>query len=178
MTIINFDKATIHVVDLMANGVGRDYELKSYVGYGAPDINKQLDADFPDGWQILWRENYPGGDDCPLDLSEYVEMYDPDGRCKLAPDEMQPFDAWVRYECPDCKPADQLISDFRDKYVGERDSESDFAREIVDEYITGSGKEDLLALYFDYETFERDLFMSDYYALYSDDGACYIFHRY
>lgn len=178
MTGINFDNAAIHVVGLMHNDEGRDYKLCDYVGYGAPDINKQLDTDFPNGWQILWHENYPGGDECPLDLEEYVEMYDPDGRCELTADEMQPFDAWVRYEVPNYKPGDQLIRDFRGKYVGEWDSKSDFAREIADEYITCSSGENLLALYFDYAAFERDLFINDYYAVYSEDGACYIFHRY
>lgn len=63
---------------------------------------------------------------------------------------------------------DDLISAFENAYIGEYDSEVDFARELIAERedLTDFAKE-----YFDYEAYARDLFLGDYW---SDGG--YVFH--
>jgi len=55
---------------------------------------------------------------------------------------------------------DQLISNFEDDYVGQYDSEEDFARELIDEITDLT---DFVKQYFDYEAFARDLFCCDYW---------------
>jgi antirestriction protein len=55
------------------------------------------------------------------------------------------------------------ISDFQDAYVGEWNSEQEFADNIADETITPDLPE-MGQLYFDYEKFARDLFISDYWS--------------
>lgn len=61
-----------------------------------------------------------------------------------------------------------LIGDFEIDYIGEYDSEEDFARELIDE------RDDLTAFtreYFDYEAYAYDLFRGEYW---SEDG--YVFY--
>ena len=54
------------------------------------------------------------------------------------------------------------LEHFEDCYVGEYDSEEDFARHIVDECYDLERTMGNLAQYFDYEAFGRELFMWDY----------------
>lgn len=63
------------------------------------------------------------------------------------------------------------LDKFEDYYVGEFDSEEDFARHIIDECydLEQMGN---LSYYFDYSAFAHDLFMCDYYF---DNG--YVFRR-
>ncbi len=58
-------------------------------------------------------------------------------------------------------------------YVGEYDSEEDFAREIVNDCYDLEKLMGHLANYFDYDAYARDLFMYDYYY---DNG--YVFRHY
>lgn len=51
----------------------------------------------------------------------------------------------------------------QDAYVGVYDSEEDFAEEIVSDCYDLDNMMGSLACYFDYEKFDRDLFMCDYY---------------
>lgn len=54
---------------------------------------------------------------------------------------------------------DNLIAGFHDDYLGEYDSEEDYAMELVDECYD---LPEIAKTYFDYKQFARDLFMSDY----------------
>ena len=55
------------------------------------------------------------------------------------------------------------LEHFKDCYVGEYDSEEDYAREFVDEFYDLENLMGHLANYFDYDAYARDLFMWDYY---------------
>ena len=55
------------------------------------------------------------------------------------------------------------ISDFEEAYCGEWNSEQEFADNMADETITPELPE-MGQLYFDYEKFERDLFLGDYWS--------------
>lgn len=61
---------------------------------------------------------------------------------------------------------------FEDAYVGQYDSEREFAEELVDDTGMLADAPDFLLTYFDYDAFARDLFMTDYYM--SDSG--HVFH--
>ena len=65
------------------------------------------------------------------------------------------------------------LEHFEDCYVGEYDSEEDFAREIVNDCYDLEKQMGHLANYFDYDAYARDLFMWDYYY---DKG--YVFRHY
>lgn len=53
-----------------------------------------------------------------------------------------------------------LLSKFNDCYLGKFDNEEDFGIYIVDEFYD---LPEIARIYFDYEKFARDLFMTDYY---------------
>lgn len=59
---------------------------------------------------------------------------------------------------------DDLKSEFENDYIGEYDSEEDFARELVEERNDLS---EFAKQYFDYEAYARDLFCNSYW---SDSG--------
>ena len=65
-------------------------------------------------------------------------------------------DAFIDWGCEE-------LEHFEDCYVGEYDSEEDFAREIVNECYDLENMMGDLANYFDYDAYARDLFMCDYY---------------
>ena len=65
-------------------------------------------------------------------------------------------DAFIDWDC-------EKLEHFEDCYVGEYDSEEDFAREIVNECYDLGKQMGHLANYFDYDAYARDLFMYDYY---------------
>uniref|UniRef100_UPI00117ED2AD antirestriction protein ArdA n=1 Tax=Myroides sp. N17-2 TaxID=2030799 RepID=UPI00117ED2AD len=54
---------------------------------------------------------------------------------------------------------DALFEAFEDDYQGHYDSEEDFAYQIIKDCYDLS---DFVKSYFDYESFARDFFMSDY----------------
>ena len=64
------------------------------------------------------------------------------------------------------------LEHFEDCYVGEYDSEEDFAREIVNDCYDLEKLMGRLANYFDYDAFARELFMYD---CYYDNG--YVFRH-
>jgi antirestriction protein len=76
-------------------------------------------------------------------------------------DNSEAFDAFISNYSYDLnsEDIDSLIERFEDSYEGEQ-SKSDFAYDIVQEHL--SGVADFIATYFDYEKFERDLFMDGY----------------
>ena len=75
-------------------------------------------------------------------------------------------DAFIDWGCEE-------LEHFEDCYVGEYDSEEDFAREIVNDCYDLEKQMGHLANYFDYDAYARDLFMYDYYY---DNG--YVFRHY
>lgn len=54
------------------------------------------------------------------------------------------------------------VSDFEDAFMGEYDSEKDFAEQMFDELYLHEVP-DFLRYYIDYESFARDIFCGDYY---------------
>ena len=71
---------------------------------------------------------------------------------KYSPDAV---DAFIDWDCEE-------LEHFEDCYVGEYDSEEDFAREIVNDCYDLEKLMGHLSDYFDYEAFGRELFMYDY----------------
>ncbi len=53
-----------------------------------------------------------------------------------------------------------LITEFENDFIGEYDSEEDFARELIE---NRSDLNDFALQYFDYESYARDLFLGDYW---------------
>lgn len=54
------------------------------------------------------------------------------------------------------------VSDFKDAFMGEYDSEEDFAEQLFDNLYLHEVP-DFLRYYIDYESFARDIFCGDYY---------------
>ena len=85
--------------------------------------------------------------------------------------EQEAFFAWIEnygYDIESEVPYD-LLSKFKDAYVGQYDSEEDFACKIIEECYE---LPEFAKTYFDYNAFARDLFISDYIYI---DG--YVFSR-
>ena len=82
---------------------------------------------------------------------------------KYSPDAV---DAFIDWGCEE-------LEHFEDCYVGEYDSEEDYARELVNECYDLEKQMGHLANYFDYDAYAQDLFMDDYYY---DNG--YVFRHY
>ena len=75
-------------------------------------------------------------------------------------------DAFIEWDC-------EKLEHFEDCYVGEYDSEEDFARKIVNDCYDLEKLMGHLSDYFDYDAYARDLFMYDYYY---DNG--FVFRHY
>lgn len=82
-------------------------------------------------------------------IREYSELCE-----KYSPEAVDAFIDWGGCE---------ELEHFEDCFVGEYDSEEDFAREIVDDCYDLEKTLGNLAYYFDYEAYARDLFMCDYH---------------
>ena len=104
-----------------------------------------------------WYDESCFGQCCFEAVREYWDLCE-----KYSPDAV---DAFIDWGCEELK-------HFEDCYVGEYDSEEDYAREIVDECYDLEKLMGHLANYFDYDAFARDLFINDYYY---DNG--YVFRR-
>lgn len=89
----------------------------------------------------------------------------------LTESEQEAFFAWIENYGYDIEREDlyDLISKFKDAYVGPYDSEEDFAYEIIKESYD---LPEFVKIYLDYNAFARDLFISDYTYV---DG--YVFSR-
>ena len=79
---------------------------------------------------------------------EYADMDD---------DDRDAFDEFSEAFGNDC------VASFRERYMGQWDSEKDFAEHIVDECYNLDDMMGHLASYFDYEAYARDLFIDDFY---------------
>lgn len=55
------------------------------------------------------------------------------------------------------------VASFRERYMGQWDSEKDFAEHIVDECYNLDEMMGHQASYFDYEAYAKDLFIDDFY---------------
>ena len=112
-----------------------------------PELMFQDMENFPDAW---YSES--GLDEDTFDLIlQYADLDD---------DERRAFDAYI--ENKGSGRDAEVFDDFRDKYVGEFDSEEEFAEHIADECGMLDKVPESIKQYFNYERFARDLFASDY----------------
>ena len=106
-----------------------------------PELMYQDFMYFPEGWYS----------ECGIDeemfdkIIEYAEMGD-----------KKAFEAWTNAT------GDDDVEKFRDRYMGEWDSEEEFAEHIVNECYDLDNMMGSLSSYFDYKSFAYDLFHSDY----------------
>lgn len=70
-------------------------------------------------------------------------------------------DAWVAY-CEHVGAEYADADDFEDRYAGEARSEREYAEQLADDIGLLSDVPDELARYFDWESWTRDLFLTDY----------------
>ena len=125
-----------------------------YSGEEDPELMFQDYEAFP----RKWYDESCFGQCCFEAVREYSDLCD-----KYSPDAV---DAFIDWGCEE-------LEHFEDCYVGEYDSEEDFAREIVNDCYDLEKQMGHLANYFDYDAYARDLFMYDYYY---DNG--YVFRHY
>ena len=95
-----------------------------------------------------WYDESSFDEDSFEAVREYSDMCD-----KYSADAV---DAFIDWGCEE-------LEHFEDCYVGEYDSEEDFAREIVNDCYDLEKQMGHLANYFDYDAYARDLFMWGYY---------------
>lgn len=113
-------------------------------------------------------ENIPNGliDECWLsnNVFKVLESFE-----NMDESQKEPFLIWCNNGHHNLaeEDIDDLISLFENDYVGEYDSEEDFAMELVEEIDLP----DFAKRYFDYQAYARDLFCGDYW---SDSG--YVFY--
>lgn len=89
-------------------------------------------------------------------------------------EQIEAFAAYVANLGSSTDSLEDMVSGFEDAYLGVWDSERDYAEYLIDE--TGELRDDsLLARYFDYDTFTRDLFMSDYWSHVLSSGGVVVF---
>jgi len=98
-----------------------------------------------------------------FDLLDEVQM--------LSTSEQEAFFIWCNNKHADFSKEGitDLVADFENDFIGEYNSEEDFARELVQETHNLS---DFAEQYFDYEAYARDLFIDSYWF----DGG-YVFSR-
>ena len=112
-----------------------------------PELMFQDMENFPDAWY-----NESGLDEDTFDLIlQYANLDD---------DERRAFDAYIENKGGGRDA--EVFDDFRDKYVGEFNSEEEFADHIADECGMLDKVPESIKQYFNYERFARDLFASDY----------------
>lgn len=106
-------------------------------------------------------ENIP---DCLISESYLSEKFFElrDALQELSEDEQNAFFVWCEYKFNDIseKDVDLLVSDFKDEYIGDYDSKKDFAFEIIE---GNENLSDFAKMYFDYEAYARDIFITEYY---------------
>ena len=130
------------------------------------EVCHNLHADEEDP-ELMYQdyENFPGVwySESGIDEDTFdriIEFSDLDG------DDRDAFEAFSDAFGNDC------IDSFKERYMGQWDSEKDFAEHIVDECYNLDNMMGHLASYFDYESYARDLFIDDFYFT---DG--YVFRR-
>lgn len=82
------------------------------------------------------------------------------------------FKAWAEYSCEDWKKdVSKAVQDYESAYLGEYDSEAEYAEELFTE-IYGSEIPPHLMSYIDFEAYARDIF-SDGYTYYDSYVFCF-----
>ncbi len=117
-------------------------------------------------WAIHDYEDFGG-----IALSEYEPIDRVAEIAALLVEHGDAFAAWYSYD----PSAD--VSDFRDAYRGEYDSEEAYAEEFIDDVGMLDSIPENLRFYFDCERFARDMFMSDMHSVRSGHGTVYVFAR-
>ncbi len=67
------------------------------------------------------------------------------------------------------------VEDFEERQAGHWDSEKDFAYDYVESTGMLDNVGDSIQMYFDYDSFARDLFMGDYSSVDDPEGGIYVF---
>ena len=109
-----------------------------------PELMAQDFEGFPREW---CSEGFMSEEDFEH-IKEYWDLCE-----RFSPDAVDAFIDWDS----------EKLEHFEDCYVGEYDSEEDYARELVNECYDLEKLMGHLADYFDFEAYARDLFMYDYY---------------
>lgn len=132
------------------------------------EIQKMLKQSPMPGAEEWAIHDYEGFED--IQLSEYEsiekiaylsEMIDKHGKA---------FAAYVSYQGLEYAQEDG----FEDSYAGTYKSEQDFGYEIAKECLTIP---ESIEVYFDYEAYTRDLFLSDYYSITDDEHNVHVFRH-
>ena len=119
-----------------------------------PELMYQDFSGFPSIW---YSES--GIDEDTFDrIMEYADLDD---------DDKEAFDAFSDAFGNDC------VASFKERYMGQWDSEEDFAQHIIDECYDLDRMMGSLASYFDTRAYARDIFIDDFY--FADGG--YVFRR-
>lgn len=150
-------------------------------GREAADENPHGD---PDEWaeyghEEFWvfaHEGYHGlidGECSPAEAQRLAELLDevcePEAFALFVSDRHGSIDAFGD--------EDETREAFEDAYAGVWDDEQDYAAELADE-VYGLQRGDVaevIARYFDYDAFARDLFMSDYWSAPASGGGVHVF---
>lgn len=115
---------------------------------------------FPESW-------YSESGLCSREKFELIKMYS-----ELDDNEKAAFDAYLGLHGSNMDD-ESVFDDFREKFVGEYDSEEDFAYQLAEETCMFDQVPESVKMYFDYKAFARDLFMGDY-----DFESGYVFRCY
>ena len=70
------------------------------------------------------------------------------------------------------------MSDFEDAYHGEHDSQLAFTEELIEDMGWLSDMPEHLRSYFDYDTYTRDLFITDFFSSAAPGGGVFVFRNY
>jgi antirestriction protein len=120
---------------------------------------------FAEEWAIHDYEGFEG-----LKLSEYESIDDVIRYAHLIKEYGQAYAAYANDIGSDYASEEA----FQEAYQGEWESEEDFAREIAQECFEIPEN---IEMYFDYQAFARDLFISDYYSIQDDEYKIHVFRR-
>ena len=150
------------------------------VGLDSPDAARwSPDGDepnvvFPDGpHEELWVMDHDGfgglldGECSPMEATRIAEL-----AADLSEGEVPALGHFRSNQGGDL--TDDLITEFRDAYVGFYDSEQDYAMQLADEMDLVPSEHSWPASYIDWESATRDLFMTDYWSA-DDSGGVYVF---
>ena len=103
----------------------------------------------------------------PEELAQIAEVIE-------SADDVEALEAFVDYGW---NKLDTLADDFEEHYLGEHDSEIDYASDRVESIDLLDGCNEVAAFYFDYEAYSRDLFLGDLWSAPAPGGGVYVFSR-
>lgn len=158
----------IYVASLADYNAGRLHGRWIDAAQDADEIHREIQAmlaespEHGEEWAIHDYEGFAGSH-----LSEYEDI---ERIAKLAAALSKPGPAFafvLNGDDPDR---------FEDAYVGEADSEQEYAEELFNDLFLADVPENVRA-YIDYDAFARDLFINDYWSSPSPDGGVFVFRR-